>query len=204
MLRPVLRGLLDLIAPARCPGCDVRRDWGQEGFCEACAPLLEALPSGPSLYGYGGPLAEAIRALKYARRLDYLPVLGALMCEGARRHAGKVDAVVPVPMHPRRLRRRGFNAAELLAEPLARALAVPLSPTHLVRLRDTAVQASLGEAEREANVRGAFEGRSVPARVLLVDDVRTTGATLRAATGALYRGGARQVRVLALAGVVDL
>lgn len=202
MLRPVLRGLLDLIAPARCPGCDARRDWGREGFCDACAPLLEALPSGPALYGYGGPLAEAIRGLKYGGRLDYLPPLAALMAEGARAHAGKVEAVIPIPMHPRRLRQRGVNPPELLAEPLARALGVPLSPQHLVRVRDTAVQASLGEAEREDNVRGAFEGRAVPRRVLLVDDVRTTGATLRSATGALHRAGARHVRVLTLAGVV--
>ncbi len=202
MLRAILRGLLDLMAPARCPGCDARRDWGHEGFCGVCGPLLEPLSSGPALYGYGGPLAEAIRGLKYRGRLDYLPPLAALLAEGARSHFGKVEVVVPVPMHPERLRRRGVNPPELLAEPLARALGVPLVPEHLVRVRDTVPQASLAEAEREANVRGAFEGRAVPGRVLLVDDVRTTGATLRSAAGALHRAGARHVRVLALAGVV--
>jgi len=203
VIRETLEGLLDLLAPRRCPGCDVRLDWGLLGFCSACAPLLDRLPHGAAAYDYGGPLAEGIARLKYERRLDLVEPLAALLRDAGRGHRGKVDALVPVPLHPSRRQRRGFDQVELLAAPLARDLGVPLETRWLRRIRDTAVQASLPERDRDANVRGAFEGtpRDGKVRVLLVDDVRTTGATLRAASAALYRSSASQVRLLTLAGV---
>ena len=201
--RAAVRGLLDLIAPRACPGCDHLLDWGELGFCAACGPLLERLPHGPAAYAYGGPLGEGLRRLKYDGRTDLLEALGALVRPLARAHQGRVDVVVPVPLHADRLRQRGFNQAALLAAPLAETLGVPLDERRLVRVRASVPQASLTEAEREANVHRAFEGHrdSTRRRVLLFDDVRTTGATLRAATGALYRAGASSVRVQALAGV---
>ena len=203
MFRAAVRGLLDLVAPRACPGCDHVLDWGELGFCGACAPLLERLPHGPAAFAYGGPLGEGLRRLKYDGRTDLLEALHGLMGPLASSHLGRVDVVVPVPLHPSRLRDRGFNQAALLAEPLAAALGVPLDEARLVRIRPATPQASLKEAEREANVHRAFEGRRDDARrrVLLFDDVRTTGATLRSASGALYRGGASTVRVQALAGV---
>jgi len=202
-IRAALAGLMDLVAPRRCPGCDHSLDWGELGFCAACAPLLERLPHGPAAYGYGGPLGEGLRRLKYDGRTDLLEALHALVLPLAVSHAGKVDAVVPVPLHPTRLRERGFNQAALLADALARALGVPLAEDRLVRVRSAVPQASLKEAQRAANVHRAFEGTRDPERprVLLFDDVRTTGATLRSASGALYRAGASTVRVQALAGV---
>ncbi|HJL38064.1 MAG TPA: phosphoribosyltransferase family protein, partial [Polyangiaceae bacterium LLY-WYZ-15_(1-7)] len=111
----------------------------------------------------------------------------------------------PLPLHPSRLRERGFDQTALLAAPLAAALGVPLDTRRLRRIRPTPPQASLAEAQREANVRGAFEATrdETRRRVLLLDDVRTTGATLRSAAGALHRAGASQVRLMALAGVVE-
>ncbi|MCB9602280.1 MAG: ComF family protein [Sandaracinus sp.] len=194
--------LLDLLAPPRCPGCDTTLDFGEHGFCGACAPLLERLP-GPSAYVFGGPLADAIRRFKYARRTDLADELGALFAQAARMHRGRVDVVVPVASHPRRVRARGFEPVVLLARAVADSLDVPLDRARLRRLRDTPPQASLPEAERDANVRGAFEASrdDTRRRVLLVDDVRTTGATTKAASAALYRSGAVEVRVLTLAGV---
>lgn len=205
MLRPILNGLLDLVAPVCCPGCDHALEWGERGFCSACAPLLDRLPPGPALYAFGGPLADAVRRFKYAARLDLVEPLAALLVHAAPLHAGKVDAVVPLPLHPSRLRERGFDQTALLAAPLAAALGVPLDTRRLRRIRPTPPQASLAEAQREANVRGAFEATrdETRRRVLLLDDVRTTGATLRSAAGALHRGGASQVRLMALAGVVE-
>lgn len=202
-IRAALAGLIDLVAPRRCPGCDHPLDWGELGFCGACAPLIERLRHGPAAYAYGGPLGEGLRRLKYEGRTDLLEALHALVMPLANAHAGRVDAVVPVPLHPERLRDRGFNQAALLAEPLAKALGVPLAEGRLVRVRGSVPQASLKEAERAANVHRAFEGRRDPERprLLLFDDVRTTGATLRSASGALYRAGASTVRVQALAGV---
>jgi predicted amidophosphoribosyltransferase len=116
---------------------------------------------------------------------------------------GKVDVVVPVPSHTMRVRARGFDHVVLLAEPVAAALSVPLDLGRLRRVRDTPPQASLPEAAREENVRGAFEATRDDRRrrVLLLDDVRTTGATTKAASAALYRAGATEVRTLTLAGV---
>ncbi len=203
MWRPLLRGVVDLVAPRSCPGCDQLLPPGADGFCDACAPLLEPLRLGPACYAYGGPLAAALTGLKYEGRIDWVAPLAALWCDRAQGHMGRVDSVVPMPLHRTRLLQRGYNSVALLAEPLAQALGVPLETKALRRTRATHVQASLPRGERDNNVRGAFEADVHPQRrrLLLVDDVRTTGATLRAASHALYLAGATSVRVMALAGV---
>lgn len=204
MWKSIARGFVDLVAPRHCPGCDDLLSEDTLSFCRACAPLLEPC-EGPSCFEYGGPLADAIRRLKYEARVDLVAPLAALWVKRGQDHAGHVDVVIPMPVHPRRLRKRRLDWVALLAEPLADSLGVPLDTRRLSRIRDTQVQASLPRAAREMNVRGAFEARrnDKRRRVLLVDDVRTTGATMRAATGALYRAGASRVRVMALAGVVE-
>ena len=200
----VWRGFLDLVAPRRCAACDEPLDPEARAFCEPCAILLdpgERVGGGMSGYVYGGPIAEAVRRLKYGRRTELAPVLGAMLAARAIELSGEVDAVVPVPLHRARLRRRGFNQAALLARPVARMLAVPLVTSALVRLRDTPPQAGLDAAGRLRNVRGAFVAISAPAaRVLLVDDVRTTGATLAECAEALSIAGAERVLTLVLAG----
>jgi ComF family protein len=152
-------------------------------------------------FEYGGALATAITRLKYSDRADVAPRLARAMLGHARR-VGPVDLVVPVPLHPRRLADRGYNQAALLAVTVARALGAPLVTQALRRIRDTPNQASQGRAPRLANVRGAF--LAVPSlirgrRVLLVDDVRTTGATLSACREGLQAAGARHVSALVLA-----
>lgn len=200
----VWRGLLDLVAPRRCAACDEALDPEERAFCAGCGVLLdpgERIGSGMSAYVYGGPMAEAVRRLKYGRRTELAPVLGAMLAARAIELAGEVDAVVPVPLHASRLRRRGFNQAALLARPVARALGAPLVTSELRRLRDTPPQAGLDAGSRVRNVRGAFVALRAPgARVLLVDDVRTTGATLAECAEALTIAGAEHVLTLVLAG----
>jgi ComF family protein len=203
----VWQGLLELVAPRGCAGCENVLAPAERGFCEACAPLLDdggRLGDALAAYVYGGPMAEAVRRLKYGRRTELAPVLGRMLAARATELAGIVDCVVPVPLHPRRLRRRGFNQAALLARPVAKALAVPLSVTDLRRVRDTPPQARLGAVERATNVRGAFVALRAPgSRVLLIDDVRTTGATLAECAEALRIAGAERVVTLVLARAED-
>lgn len=203
MLAPTLRGLFDLLAPLACPGCDLHLDPGERGFCAACEPLLEPLQDCGlgAAYAYGGPLSDAIRRFKYSGRSELAGPLGALLAEAALSLSGAVDLVVPIPLHPDRLRLRGFDQAALLARPVARALGVPLRVGALRRVRDTRSQAGLRGSERATNVRGCFVGLlgADDKRVLLVDDVRTTGATLAAAREALVQAGATSIRTLTLA-----
>ena len=199
---------LRVLAPPRCPGCDGLLAAGRAAFCPACLPLIERAsesqrPPSPAAnaFIYGGPLADAVLRLKYGRRTELAPGLGALLAEAALAYAGAIDRVLPLPLHRARLRERGFNQSTLLAQPVARALGVPLDTSSLVRVRPTHDQASLPRASRAENVRGAFAARRTLAsqRVLLIDDVRTTGATLAAAAEALLAAGCTRVSTLALA-----
>jgi ComF family protein len=150
----------------------------------------------------------AIHELKYRgrRRVAGQLVRALLENEAARTLATTCDVLVPVPLHPRRRRQRGFNQAALVARELARRTGRPSCEDALVRHRDTASQAGLSAAERRRNVAEAFAVRRpalVAGRVVtLVDDVMTTGATAFACARALHAAGAAEVRMLSLARVV--
>ncbi len=197
-MHPAVEGLVSLLVPSRCPACE---EASGGAFCEACDSLLDSAEAPSAVYRYGGPIADAIHRFKYDGRSDLAAPLGALMAEAAGRWTGSIDAVVPVPLHWRRRRWRGFDQAALLAKPVARALGVPALFHGLRRVRHTPSQLDLPRHERQRNVAGAFAPRRLRGvrRVLLVDDVQTTGATLGAAASALREGGVREVRTLVLA-----
>ncbi len=202
-----LLGLLDLVAPVRCPGCDfVRPPEEDSSFCGACAPLLEratGVRAGSAAYVYGGPLADAIRRYKYGGRSDLARPLGDLLATAARdRFPAGLEAIVSVPIHPKRLRERGFDQAALLAIAVAGALDVRHRPDALVRVRHTPPQASLGHRARSRNVHACFEVREDLGglAVLVIDDVRTTGATFFEIARTLRDAGAASIDLLALAG----
>src|SRR5213075_1302540 len=145
---------------------------------------------------YRGALERVLHAFKYDRHDFFAAPLAALM-ETTLRLRGDVafDAVVPVPMHRSKLRRRGYNQAELLARAVARRIDARCEPALLSKRGETPAQSKLARVERAANVRRAFaagdraEGRAI----LLVDDVSTTGETIRACAGVLLRAGAARV-----------
>jgi ComF family protein len=204
----------ELVAPSQCAACDVPVG-AAVLLCTACAVSAERAPPtcGESFgefddewlaaFEYGGAIATAIARLKYQGRSDLGPRLGRALLDAASHFARAIDLVVPVPIHPRRLAERGYNQSALLATPVARGLDVHLAPRVLDRSQDTPRQAALDRAERLVNVSGAFSVRTPAlvrgAHVLLVDDVRTTGATLAACSAALHGAGAARVRALVLA-----
>lgn len=204
-IEAVVDALAELVSPSRCAACDQPLP-ARVVFCPACAVTVVRSGgrcSDRAVFSYGGALADAVRRMKYQGRSDLARRLGKLMADAAHDLAGEVDAVVSVPLHPRRLVERGFDQAALLAKEVARAASRPWLPRALVRSRDTPRQAALGQGDRAANVRAAFAVRQ-PARVagrrlLLVDDVRTTGATLDACREVLRAARARDVITLALA-----
>ena len=158
-----------------------------------------------ALFRYQGPLAEGIKGLKYQQRVSYLPALTALFTSHIHRWDKQVDVVVPVPLHVKRLRQRGFNQSALLAKDLADLLGVPLATRLLRRTHHGPPQNQLNGQERWHNVRHAFCAKPLknPIRILLFDDVRTTGATLEQAKKALCKAGATKVFSVALAGAQE-
>lgn len=154
-----------------------------------------------------GPVSrDLVHRLKYGDRLDLASPMARLMAQAAPDLLREADLIVPVPLHLFRLWRRRFNQSALLARRLGDASGRPVHLEALLRVRPTASQVDLSRAERQANVSGAFKLRSgesvVGRRVLLVDDVLTTGATLDACARVLRRAGASAVDALTFARVV--
>ena len=205
-------GCLDLTEERRCASCDSPLARSAL-LCRSCADTVirvEGVGSRtgrPALaYAYhGGALAEAVRRFKYGRRPDLGRSLAKLLTRvlpDPFQLACPWQLVVPVPLHPRRLAARGYNQAALLAQPLARWLGARHAPELLVRTVDTTPQVRLSGPERRGNLAGAFDARRrqriAERRILLVDDVVTTGATLHACRSALLAAGAVRVDALVL------
>lgn len=155
-------------------------------FAAALAPLL-----------YHEPLAPLLWQLKYRDRLLVAPLLASLLADAVDVAAPLPDALVAVPLHPRRQRRRGYNQSERIAAPLARRLRLPLLRDAVRRTRYGPAQAELGLGERAAGVRGAFAApRALMLRhVAVVDDVMTTGSTVAEVAHALRAAGVGRVDV---------
>jgi len=151
-------------------------------------------------YRYAAPLDGLIHRLKFRGDLAAGRLLGLMLARAAGDRFRECNAIVPIPLHPRRLRTRGYNQAVELARPLARHLGIPIRPDALVRGGSTRAQMELPARERRANVRGAFRpGRPVTGRVLLVDDVITTANTVGEAARLLTANPDTEVVVYALA-----
>lgn len=210
-LDAIRRSVLDVLVPPICASC------GRPGvslLCERCRipalPALDVLPSGldDAIAGvaHSGAAAAWMARFKYPqpglRGLDPAAeaVVRSWVLDAATRQPWRPDAIVPVPLHASARHRHGLDPPRVLAEALAHLADRPVPRDCVVRVRDTPSQTGLGRSARRQNVRGAFEARAtVPARIWLVDDVVTTGATLSACAAALRGGGATEIRGLCAA-----
>jgi ComF family protein len=166
--------------------------------CDECKGVDFDFESARAPLRYEGVGKEIVHSLKYRGYTTVVARLAAPLMLGVLDGGDRFDVVIPVPMHRSRLRKRGFNQAELLARGVAKEINAPVSDTLQV-VRRTRDQVELSAAERRANVEGAYSARDrVRGRILLIDDVFTTGATMSACAGTLLQAGAGEVHALSL------
>jgi len=192
------------LPPRLCSRCGQEACREEDGACHACRRHPPPHRRSLAFAAYGGTLEEAIHRLKFQSEPRLARPLAGLLLDDppAQLAPAEHDLLLPVPLHPRRLRQRGYNQAALLGGELSRAWSLPLELGGLVRCRDTVPQSGLGEQERRSNLLGAFAvrpDRVAGRRVLLFDDVITTGSTVAECARTLREGGARSVTALALA-----
>jgi ComF family protein len=196
-----------LAAEYFCSSCRTpflnRAPLDEQGRCELCRRGLRGFDAAYSFGAYEGALRELIHLFKYGRVRPLAGPLGNYLATAIPRDQN-FDAIVAVPLHWWRRWQRGFNQSALLARVVAKRYAIPVLRV-LRRKRATASQAGLSNSRRRENVAGAFSVRRRTAvegrRILLIDDVMTTGATAWACAAALKRAGARHVALLTLARV---
>jgi len=212
-----------------CPSCISRLSFVESPVCQKCgkevrSDVLEYCPDcqrhrrsfeyGTALLNYNEAAAHSMAAIKYKNKREYLDFYAG---ESAKRLGPvllsmKADALIPVPVHPKRLRKRGFNQAGVLAEKLGELLSIPVEPHLLYRIRNTEAQKELSASERLKNLEKAFavsepqdprdagagSGKNMPECVILVDDIYTTGSTIEACTRVLKRAGVKKVYFFAV------
>jgi ComF family protein len=222
--------LQQLLFPLRCPICDEIAPWGKKicprcakkpkwirdcwcmrcgvkltdeaEYCAVCKQRERAFDRGRSLFEYAS-VAQAIYRFKYGGRKEYADYFGARMAQDLAPFIKKTDAdfLVPIPLHPARLRKRGYNQARLLAKELEKRLSIPVREDLLARCKKTVPMKQLNWLERQNNLKKAFlvAGNDVESKVvILVDDIYTTGATMEEAARMLKAAGAKAVYFVAL------
>ena len=210
----------ETVAVAVCPDCEAQITWVASPLCTCCGRVFASRDGADRVCGdcqtdppffdraraaalYDGPVAQAITRFKFSRQMALLPVMQHWL---QRPHClelvAAADLLAPVPLHPKRIKHRGFNQSLLLAQGFPGAAVVR---ELVVRTRHTAPQVGLNPKERQDNVKGAFAVTD-PARVkgqsvLLIDDLYTTGSTVKECARVLRKAGARRVEVLTVARV---
>jgi ComF family protein len=205
---------------AVCPDCEAQITWVASPLCTCCGRVFESRDGADHVCGdcqtdpppfararaavlYDDPVTQAITRFKFSRQLALLPVMQHWLQQPlCLELVAAADLLAPVPLHPKRIKHRGFNQSLLLAQAFPGA---PVAREAVVRTKHTAPQVGLNPKEREKNVKGAFavpDPAQVKAKsVLLIDDLYTTGSTVKECARVLLKAGARQVEVLTVARV---
>ena len=191
-------------ADASCPLCGRPYEVTTKAVCTQCLVHKPKYTSARAIMVYDDNSKRLILPFKHADRTDMAPFLGQQLLTFGQTQIDKCDVIIPVPLHKSRLRQRKYNQALLLARYIAKKTHKTLLPDTLVRVRPTRSQGHDSATQRKKNVQKAFavrKGSDLKGhRILLIDDVRTTGATLDACSVALRKAGAKEIHVLVLAG----
>jgi len=197
---------LPFITSPACSVCGIpMAGAGEDHPCSRCMITPPPYRAARAALRYEGNCRDLIHAFKYQYKSHLRRPLGLLMARHLRPFAETIrpDLLVPVPLHVSRLRQRGFNQSVLLGEILSREWQIPLLRQGLLRIRATVPQVELNRDQRLENLRGAFTVKESPAianrRIMLVDDVFTTGSTLRECASILISGGCREVSAVTIA-----
>lgn len=181
-----------------CMKCGKPIEDDTQEYCSDCERIPKHYVKGFPLYLYADPVKAGVAAMKYHNRREYAD----FYTEELWKRYGNIwkyigmDAVIPVPVHAHKLRKRGYNQAELLAGPIAENLGVPMEKRLLIRVMDTSPQKELNDVQRINNLKKAFQMKENGVnlkKILLVDDIYTSGATIEACTLAMMQQGVREV-----------
>lgn len=195
---PDCRSRIVYAAEPACKKCGKPLTDQRREFCRDCSAGSHTFTQGKALLVYKGCVKESIYRLKYSNRreygISYAQELAAVYGSWIRRK--RIRAILPIPLHKKRRRKRGYNQAEIIAAELGRKLGIPVYPDLLIRSIDTRPQKELNDKERRDNLKHAFRTLQdeLPFEsVLLVDDIYTTGSTMDGAAKALKEAGVREV-----------
>ncbi|MFC1495872.1 ComF family protein [Candidatus Margulisiibacteriota bacterium] len=200
----IFESILDLIFPPKCETCFT---FVNEPICKKCLSKISYLKPAAFINAVGeyeGVLKKSIKRFKFKKRGRLAKPLSLLMSNYINHHLWKksIDLLIPVPLHEKRLQERGFNQSELLCLNITKTLNLPTVAGVLFRKKNTHPQFDLKKRERYHNIKGAFEIKGSPLikekNILLIDDILTTGSTVRECTSELKSAGAKSVQILAL------
>jgi ComF family protein len=201
-------GKVIFIKPPICRICGKPRDKYFIGeLCEDCSKEGMPFEIARSVVLYDGAMKEAIHKFKFEGKKALSSFLGRFLVDYLKRGhipINKIDAVIPLPLSKKREKQRGYNQSGLLAREISGHYSINVDSTSLKKVKDITPQFELSRQHRMSNVKGAFSSSPLPGKnVLLIDDIYTTGATVREASRALKSAGARNVYVLTLARAVE-
>lgn len=193
--------VFNVVFPPKCCVCGTI---GDDAFCQKCVSQIKYIPhtagTTASVAVYDGVIKKAIKKLKFNKKKQLAPVLSKIMLNNAR--ITDFDAIIPVPLHKTRSKVRGFNQSELLAKDISVFYKMPILTDILVRVKNTSPQFGLKKGERHANIQGAFAvtgaDKITGKKILLIDDILTTGATLNECKNELLSAGAERVMAYTL------
>ncbi len=195
---PECKRKLNYVEPPCCMKCGKHIDSPDAEYCEDCQREPKHFIRGFPVFEYHGGMKDSMMAFKYKNKREYATMYADEIVKRYRDEleAIPIDALIPVPVHRRKLRRRGYNQAEVLAKELAKRISVPCITDTLVRVENTGVQKALDHKGRKNNLKNAFKRVQDSVKletVVLVDDIYTSGATIEACTKVLLATGVKNV-----------